>query len=150
MNWRPTYRNLILGATALFTAACAHSTIIPFRPIPPHAAVAAEAVEIYRSRGPFESFQELGAITVRSPNFDIPWIYGQLRHDAGAFGANAVIDLKIKSEQHTEWRSDQSCTPIHECNAANQCTTREYCTPMTRPRLVTYFVAVGTMIRSQK
>jgi len=151
MGWHRRHQHfLLLCALAPLVSACVQSTVVPFQPTTPHPAVSLENVEIYRGRGPFQSFQELGAITVRSSRFDIPWIYRQLRRDAGAFGAEAVIDLKIHSEKHTEWRTDQHCTVVHECGANNQCTAREYCTPTSHPVLVTYFVAVGTMIRSQK
>jgi hypothetical protein len=102
-------RNLAKLVLLFNLAGCAHSTIVPFttstngapKTYPPERI---EEVGIYRSTHPFSAFRELGLITFQTGAVDLPKIYDQLRQDSAKIGAQAVVDLKIRSETHSPTR----------------------------------------------
>lgn len=135
-------------------AGCAHSTIIPFQPSSIAAAktyppTLPAAVGIYRSEHPFDSFEELGLITFRTGELNLPKIYEQLRRDSALQGAEAVVDVMIKGETHTESKTVQECTPHTDCDADGKCETHQDCTTKWVDEEVTTFLIEGSMIRKK-
>lgn len=135
-------------------AGCAHSTIIPFqaaggnkpKTYPP---TQAEDVGIYRSTHPFSSFIELGMITYRAYAFDLYEMYNQIRKDAAEYGAQAVVDVKITGETHTEYVMKNICTPHTTCDATGICSTNDECHTDQVPTEVSTFLIAGSMIRGK-
>ena len=136
----------------LFLNGCAQSTIIPFQPLmdgkvshyPPNDPA---AVGIYRSTHPFSSFVELGMITYRIGAFDLRTMYNQLRKDSASLGADAVVDVKITKETHTDLVMENRCTPHTVCSADAACTTEDECHTVQTPTEESTFLITGSMIR---
>ena len=130
-----------------------HSTIIPFhrateaaeRPV--RVAVNYEHIGIFRSAHPFTRFDELGIITFRTNAPSLTMIYERLREDAAPQGADAVIDVRIKPESHTEMDAVPTCVPRTVCTV-NGCSTTNICSSRSIPREVSTFLVEGSMIRS--
>jgi hypothetical protein len=59
--------------------------------------------------------------------FDLAAMYEQLRKDSAEYGAQAVVDVKTSGETHTEFVSQNKCTPHTHCNANGTCTTEDEC-----------------------
>lgn len=140
-----------------FAIGCApHSTIVRFdkpaekMPPPAFPPTGPETIGVYRVTKPFEPFQELGLISFRTDFFSLPAFYDQLRKDAGEQGAEAIVDLRVTSETHTEIVWERRCTPRTVCNTNGVCTTDEDCTDVPVSRDVTTFLAAGTMIRRKR
>ena len=112
--------------------------------------VVSENVEIYRTRGPYASFLELGAISFRRGDLNLSLFYDQLRKDSGAVGAQAIVDLKFSHETHTEQKSVEKCETKTECNFENQCESKEKCHTEWVTENVTTYLGTGTMIRSKQ
>jgi len=139
---------------AALLASCAHSTIIPFQPLTgqipaTYPSTRPEEVGVYRSSHPFPAFSELGLITFRAYQLDLPAIYNQLRRDSAAQGADAVVDVKIHGETHTEFETRSVCVPRNVCSPTGACTTEDDCHTETIPTTVTTFFVEGSMIRKE-
>jgi hypothetical protein len=144
---------LTLSILITHNGCASSSSIVRFDsadPLRPHSTLDATQVGIYRTHGPYAVFAEIGLITLRSTVFDVPGIYERLRKDAAAQGAEAIIDLKIRSETHSETDSEQRCTPNTSCDANGQCTTANDCTTEWVTKDVTTYLSEGSMIRSKK
>lgn len=132
----------------LLSVACAHqATIVPFQSQPPASPNSPESVGIYRQTNPFDKFRELGLITFKTGVLDMPRIYQELREDAGAQGADAVVDVKVKGETHTEWQTVTECTPVTDCDANGSCQTHDECHEEQVPEEVSTYAVEGSMIR---
>jgi hypothetical protein len=134
------------------TSACVTSTITPFQsaggikeslvPTKP------EDIEIYRSTKPPYAFIELGMISFRTGYMNLSGIYDQLRKDSAKQGANAVLDVKIIGETHTETESKEKCETKQDCSAIDgSCTTKEECHTENVDKQVSSFTIEGTLIK---
>ena len=148
-------RSKILSGLIFLSAisGCAHtSTIVPFHKDelgqPEYSSPTLPIkVGVYRSTRPFSSFTELGLITFHSHHFHLKEMYDQIRKDAAAKGAEAIIDVKLKSETHTETNMVHNCNPVTTCDAMNICATDNQCTDQLISEDVTTFLIEGTMIK---
>jgi len=132
---------------SLFLGACAHQSIVtPFRPAA--TPTVPEQVTIYRVARPTVKFTELGLITFHTNLIALPYIYDKLRTDAAAQGADSVIDVKFKGEEHMESRMVQNCTPQTFCEANGMCHTVNNCYPVVMWEKVKTYLIEGSMIRS--
>jgi hypothetical protein len=146
-------KNFPLALVMIFLIGCAHSVIVPFENSKVsgtrYAPVLLETVGVYRVARPFKEDIEIGLISYRSRSSGIGEIYEQMRTDAAEYGAQAVVDVKISSETHSEMQMDNQCTPITKCSGDGTCTSSEDCHPIPVWVSVTTFLGVGSMIREK-
>ncbi len=133
----------------LVTSACVHSTVVPF--VSHHEMKSSpernpEQVEIYRSQRPLENLKELGLITMTAGALSMPDIFETLRTDAAKQGADAVYDVKVKSERHVVRQTVQKCSPVTNCSTGT-CTTTQKCRPETETKVVTTYTVQGSLMR---
>jgi hypothetical protein len=137
----------MLLAFAQLLGCATPSSIVRFHPTEKKPnAVPVEEVGIYRTRGPYTSVSEIGMISYHSATPDLEWIYKQLREDAANQGAIAVIDLKITSETHREWQTENKCSDDTKCDSNGQCTTHHNCHDESVMKDVTTYGATGTLL----
>ncbi len=105
------------------------------------------SVGVYRSTHPFASFTEIGLINFTTADEDLNFIYQKLRSDGAKQGAEAIVDVKIGNETHTESETIQVCNSTAACSIEGMCTPTEVCHPETREKLVTTYTTEGSMIR---
>ncbi len=139
----------------LFLAACTHAQITPFQKAkvdqqPQFTPTNPSEIGIYRTYNPYSNFIELGLISLDTNSLDLNWIYNQLRTDAAEVGAEAIIDLHIHSETHTETHWQDVCSPQTSCTGDGNCTTNQSCHSEMVTEEKSSFLTEGSMIRRKQ
>lgn len=96
---------------------------------------------------PFDSFMEIGLLTLKTNSFSLPEIYDQLRVDAAKQGAQAVIAVRTKGETHSEWVTERKCEQKTDCDMNGICSTHEECHDEQVLKDEVSFMTEGSMIR---
>ncbi len=151
-------RVFLMMAEAILVTACAHSQVTLFpqnstvKIANPNTTKATqpESVGIYRSAIPFDSFIEIGLITLRTKYFDLPSIYERLRIDSAQQGAQAVVAVKTNGETHKEWVTERKCEQKTDCSTTSECSSHEVCHDEQTLEEVSSFLTEGSMIRRKQ
>lgn len=138
----------------VFLIGCVHSQVVLFgspsitqvKSYPP---TNPQDVAVYRSTNPISPFTEIGMISYHTGAYDLPTMYDRLRQDSAAYGAQAVIDIKITHETHTEMVYTPACHPETVCDFNGICNTTQVCDNQMIPQEVTTNLITGSMIRAQ-
>lgn len=131
---------------------CAHSNVVLYKPNQNQniaASYTPDQVQIYRTKGPYRSFQEIGLVHLRLNSLYLPNLYEQLRYEGHKAGATAIIDLRVTSETHTESKTIEQCEDKLECDAEGQCQSKHICNNENQEDSITTYLAVGTLINKE-
>ncbi len=145
-------RAWIVLAVTLLTSGCAHSLIMPMQsngPLKTYPPTDPMSVGIYRVTKPYPAYDQIGLISYQTNAYNLNALYQQIRKDAAAAGAMAVVDVKISGEHHVEVVPEQRCEPRTHCDSSGNCWTDQVCHTEDVAEEVSTYTISGTLIREK-